>query len=186
MISYNDLYELLRKEKYTELLQPLPKSFIGEISEYLNDKKSESSKEEDLFADSAAKSKKQLENSISIFKELIRLRKKKILSLVFVATETGMMKRDYENMLSFEKETFDKLIKALEEGEKELAKNLNAKKEIEKAANKLLLFNQNVEQFIDLNGNPIGPFTLGQMANLDSEVSSILVSSGKARFIDEE
>ncbi|MDP3881482.1 MAG: hypothetical protein Q8Q31_01245 [Nanoarchaeota archaeon] len=186
MLSYNDLYELLRKEKYAELLQPLPKNFIQEVSEYLNDKKFQSSKEEDLFADSVARSKKQLENSISIFKELMRLRKKKILNLVFVATETGMMKRDYENMLAFEKDTFDKLVRALEEGDKELARNMNSKKESEKHTNKLILFNQNVDLFMDLNGNSIGPFTAGQIANLDLEVSTILVSSGKARFVDED
>jgi len=185
-MNYNDLYELLRKEKYAELLQPLPKDFISEVSEYLNDKKFESSKEEDLFTDSVARAKKQLENSVSIFKEIIRLRKRKILNLVFVATETGMMKRDYENMLTFERDTFDKLVKALEDGDKELTKNLNAKKESEKNINKLILFNQNVDQFVDLGGNNVGPFTAGQIANLDLEVSNILVTSGKARFVDED
>jgi DNA replication initiation complex subunit (GINS family) len=186
MISYSDLYELLRKEKYTEILQPLPKNFLTEFSEYLNDKKFQSSQEDDLFADSIAKSKKQLENSISIFKELARLRKKKILNLAFIATETGMMKRDYENMLTFEKETFDKLVKSLEENDKELTKSMNTKKEDEKSVNKLILFSQNVEQFIDLNGNAFGPFTAGQIANLDLEVSNILVASGKARLVDED
>ncbi|MEK6893300.1 MAG: hypothetical protein AABX07_03790 [Nanoarchaeota archaeon] len=183
MISYNDIYELLRKEKYSELLQPLPKSFIAEISEYLSDKKQQSLKEEDLFADSALKSKKQLENSISIFKELIRVRKKKLLNLIFVATETGMMKRDYENMLSFEKEMFDKLVKVFEDGDKEMASSMNGKKE--KEENKMILFSQEVEQFVDMSGNLVGPFTAGQLANLDKEVSGILVSSGKAKFVDE-
>lgn len=186
MLNYNDLYDLLRKEKYSEILQPLPKNFIAEISEYLSDKKDQSSKEEDLFADSVAKSKKQLENSVSIFKELIRLRKKKLLSLIFVATETGLMKRDYENLLPIEKEMFDKLVKVFEEGAKELAKSLNVKKEKDKEENKLILFNQKVEQFVDLTGNVVGPFTAGQLANLNSEISNILVTGGKARFVDEE
>ena len=93
---YNDLYELLRKEKYSENLQQLPKNFILEVSVFLNGLKSDSTKEDDLFTDSALKSKKQLENSIAIFKEMILRRKKKLLNLVFVAAETGIMKRDYE------------------------------------------------------------------------------------------
>jgi len=36
-----------------------------------------------------------------------------------------------------------------------------------------------------LTGNAIGPFTSGELANLDAEVSKILVSGGKANFVDE-
>ena len=67
MISYSDLYEILRKEKYSEALQQLPKNFIEDICEYIDDKKDESSKDDGLFLDNIVKSKKQLENSISIF-----------------------------------------------------------------------------------------------------------------------
>ena len=58
---------------------------------------------------------------MAIFKELVLRRKKKLLNLVFVAAETGIMKRDYENMLQFEKEIFDRLIKAFEEGDRFMA-----------------------------------------------------------------
>ena len=78
----------------------MPKGFIEDYFEYLTDKKAESAKEDDVFQDNIIKSKKQFENSIALFKELMRLRKKKILSLIFIATKTGMMKRDYDNMLN--------------------------------------------------------------------------------------
>ncbi len=187
MLSYNDLYEILRKEKYSESLQLLSKSFIAELAEYLNERKDESVKENDLFADSVAKSKKQLENSIAIFKELILRRKKKLLNLVFVAAETGIMKRDYENMLGFEKEVFDRLVKAFEDGDRELSKMMNGKKEGQgtNESKKMVLFNQKVEQFVDMSGNIIGPFNSGELANLDSQVSEILVTGGKASFVDE-
>lgn len=187
MLSYNDLYELLRKEKYSEVLQVLPKNFVSEVSEYLNDRRDQSLKEDDLFADNVIKSKKQLENSIALFRELMRIRKKKILNLVFVATETGMMKRDYENMLSSEKEVFDSLVKAFEEGDKQIARTLHnkgAKREID--TKKMIIFNQTVEQFVDMTGKAVGPFNSGDLVNLDSQVSGILVSSGKADFVDEE
>ncbi|MDO8460374.1 MAG: hypothetical protein Q7S74_04650 [Nanoarchaeota archaeon] len=185
MIGYNDLYELLRKEKYSEPLQQLPKKFIEDFSEYINDKSSAIGNDNNLFADAATKSKKQLENAIAIFKELMSRRKKKILGLVFLATETGIMKRDYENMLSLEKEVFDKLVKAFEEGDKEFSKALNGKKEKENP-NKMILFIQNVEQFIDHTGSALGPFKSGEMANISLDVASILVSGGKASFIDED
>lgn len=186
MLSYNDVYEILRKEKFSEVLQTLPKNFIAEFSEYIGDKKEQSFQGDSLFADSVAKSKKQLENSVAIFKELMLRRKKKLLNLVFVAAETGIMKRDYENMLPFEKDVFDRFVKAFEDGEKELSKMLNGNKTKEVESNRMVIFTQNVDQFVDMSGGLLGPFNSGQLANLDRQVSELFVSSGKARFVDEE
>jgi len=184
MISYNDLYEILRKEKYAEAMQLLPKGFVEDVSIFLGEMRVEN-KEEDLFQDNVLKSKKQLENSIGIFKELMRIRKKKLLSLVFVATETGIMKRDYENMLAVERELFDKMVKAFEEGDKEVAKLMSGKKDkVEK--NRMILFNQNVEQFVGMKGEVVGPFASGALANLDMEIANLFVSGGKASYVDAE
>jgi len=186
MISYNDVYELLRKEKYSEVLQSLPKNFIDDFNEYIQDKKEQSVQEDNLFVDSVAKNKKQLENSVALFKELMLRRKKKILALVFVAAETGIMKRDYENMLGFERDIFDKLVRAFDEGEKELNRLLNGTKKGEKELNRMIIFTENVEQFVDMTGGIVGPYSSGQLANLDARVSELFVSSGKAKFVDEE
>jgi DNA-binding ferritin-like protein len=185
MISYNDVYELLRKEKYAEALQPLAKEFVNEFSDYVNDKIVESNKEDDLFQENVMKSKKQLENSIAMFKELMRLRKKKLLNLVFVATETGIMKRDYENMLNHERDLFDKLVKAFEEGDKEIASVMSGRKAKLEDKSRMIMFNSDVEQFVDSEGKFLGPFTSGELVNLDQQVASLFVQSGKANFVDE-
>jgi DNA replication initiation complex subunit (GINS family) len=186
MINYNDLYELIRKEKFAETLQALPKGFLNDFSLFLSERKNQPM-DTDLFTDTALKSKKQFENSVSLFRELILRRKKKLLNLVFVAAETGIMKRDSENMLPFEKEIFEKLVKAFEDGDKELSKLLQGSNSspVEESL-KMILFNQDVEQFVDMSGNLVGPFSTGQLANLDSGISNILVSSGKASFVDAE
>lgn len=184
MLNYNDLYEILRKEKYSESLMPLSKDFMIDFSEFLNEQKMQSSKESDLFADNIIKSKKQLENSLAIFKELILRRKKKILNLVFVATETGIMKKDYENMLYFEKEIFDKVVAAFETGDKEISNSLNGRKDENIPLNKMVILIQNVEQFVDTSGNIIGPYGTGELINLNAEIAEILVSSGKATFAE--
>lgn len=185
MISYNDVYEILRKEKYSEALQLLPKDFINDFSGYVNDKIAESSKEDDLFHENVLKSKKQLENSISMFKELMRLRKKKLLNLVFVGTETGIMKRDYENMLNHERDIFDKLVRAFEEGDKEIAGVLNGRRAKAEDKNRMIMFNSDVAQFVDANGKFLGPFASGELVNLDTQVASLFVQSGKASYVDE-
>ena len=114
-------------------------------------------------------------------------RKKKLLNLVFVASETGIMKRDYEYMMPFERKIFDILTKTFEEGDRELARLLHGDKQLGKAEQKqnMVIFIQNTEQFVDMSGNVVGPFNVGELAHLDFEVSSLLVSSGKARYVDE-
>ena len=64
MITYNELYDALRKERYSEQLQPIPKNFIKEVSAYLNDKKEIANKKSDDFSDTIMKTKKQFENSL--------------------------------------------------------------------------------------------------------------------------
>ena len=186
MLIYNDLYELLRKEKYSEALQQIDKNFLVDFVDYLKKRREEASADSDLFSNSVSENKKQLENSISIFKGIIMRRKKKLLNLVFVAAETGIMKRDYENMFDFEKKIFDNLVKAFEEGDKELSSTLNGKKNGEEEKNKMIIFNENIEQFVDMNGKIIGPFGKGELANLDAKICEVLISGGKASFVDED
>ena len=59
MISYNELYEILRKEKFSDSLQLLPKGFLDDVSLYISEKK-EQSDSEDMFSESGLKMKKQL------------------------------------------------------------------------------------------------------------------------------
>ena len=80
MITYNDIYEASRKERFSESLQPLPKTFVNEVSDYFRDKKEIASKDDEGFSDVIMKTKKQLENARIIFKELMRIRRKKLLN----------------------------------------------------------------------------------------------------------
>jgi DNA replication initiation complex subunit (GINS family) len=180
MITYNDIYEASRKERYSDQLQPLPKNFITEVSDYLKEKKEIASKDNDVFSDVIIKTKKQLENAITLFKELILRRKKKILNLVLIAAETGISKQDFDNMLAFEKLLFDDLMKAIDISEKKLGDLLNGEKDEKK--NELIVFKENVEEFMGLNGEKMGPFEKAQIANLPREIVKILIDSGKAEI----
>ena len=184
MITYNDIYEASRKERYSEQLQPLPKNFIQEVSDYLKDKKEIASKEDDAFSDVILKTKKQLENAITLFKELMLRRRKKILSLVLVAAEIGISKQDFENMLPVEKELFEELMKGIDITDKKINEILSGKKE-QDLKNKLISFIEGVEGFVGLDGEKMGPFEKGQLANLPKEIANILVADGKAEVIEE-
>ena len=193
MITYNDIYEALRKERYSEQLQPLPKKFVQEVAEYIKEKK-KVSKQSDieesdkaLFSDEEAKIKKQLENATAIFNELMLLRKKKLLGLVFLASETGISKRDFENMLDFEKELFDNLISSVQDSEKKLASEINNShsvgdenlyKEL-----RLILFLEDVDELIGMDGEALGPFKKDEIVNLPKHVADILIDDRKAEVV---
>ena len=184
MITYNDLYEALRKERYNEPLQVLPKDFIIEVSEYFKDKKEFSDKEEGIFSDITIKSKKKLENAIAIFREILLRRRKKILNLAFVASETGISKKDFENLLDFEKELFEEIAKSLEKADKNLAEMMKGEKKEQK--HRLVRFLENVSEFLDLDGNTIGPFEKGEIANIEKEIIDILSKDKRVEVIDED
>ncbi len=188
MITYNDIYECLRKEKYSEQLQVLPKKFISEISSYIFEKKKLSAQEGEMFSEETIKIKKQIENAMSIFDELMMIRKKKLLGLVFVASETGINKKDFENMLDFEKELFDEMIVLMKGAEKKLNSQFN-NKIIEQPVNellKLVLFLDKVEEFVGLNGEDLGPFHKGDIANIPAQIADILISDKKVEIVSED
>lgn len=184
MIAYNDLYEALRKERYSDDLQLLSKSFMSEVSEYLSEKKKFSDKDDDMFSDVVLKSKKKLENAMAIFKELLLRRRKKILNLAFVASETGISKKDFDNLLGFEKELFEDIVKSLEKADKNMGSSMTVGSKAESNFT-LVRFIDKVEEFVNLDGETTGPFEKGEVANLNKEVAQILVQDKKIEVLEE-
>ena len=184
MITYNEIYEAARKERYSEQLQKLPKRFVDDVADYLKSKKEMSMKEDDLFSDVIIKTKKQLENAITLFKELMLRRRKKILNLVLIAAETGISKQDFDNMMEFEKELFEDLMRCIDVSDKKLNNSLNGGPEVIHK-NEMVLFLDDVEEFVGIDGEKMGPYTKGQIGNLPKEITKILVDSHKAELIQE-
>ncbi|MFH1801699.1 MAG: hypothetical protein ABH804_02620 [archaeon] len=183
MITYNDIYESARKERYSEQLQNLSKNFVIDVADYLRDKKQVAEKSDDVFSDVIIKTKKQLENAITLFKELMLRRRKKILNLVLIAAETGISKQDFDNMLQFEKELFEELMKCIDFSDKKLSEILNGKSESE-SKNELVVFLDDVEEFVDVEGKKTGPFQKGQVANISKEIAEILIEDKKVEVVE--
>ena len=184
MITYNDLYESAKQERYSEQLQPLSKNFIIDVSKYLKEKKQFTLKESEEFSGVINKTKKQLENAVTFFKELIVRRRKKILNLVLIAAETGISKRDFENMLDFEKELFEELMKCMDFSDKKLNKLLNNKLE-NIQNNEMVIFKEDVEGFVGLDAENMGPFEKGQIVNIPKQIAEILAEGGKVEKVYE-
>lgn len=187
MITYSDLYEALRKEKYNEKLQKLPKNFFVQLGAYLREKKVIANKEDEdsIFNEEIAKTKKQLENAKSIVKELLTIRERKILGLALIAAKTGIDSHDAENVLSHEKELLAMVTKKIEEDGKKLNSVLQGIEE-KNLKNQLIRFTQDTPEFLDPDLNHLGPFKKGDIANLPKEIVTILTENGQADIIETE
>ena len=188
MITYQEIYDILRKEKYNEALQPLQKNFLKEAGEYLEDKKKTLEKEDKsngLFSDTIRMTRKQMDNSIAIIRELITIREKKILTLALTASITGIGKRDAENLLGHEEALFNTVVNQLEQCQKEIARKLEGEEEEKEQKNMLIRFKENVPAFFDENGSELGPFKQDEIANLSKQIASILISDAKATMVEE-
>lgn len=182
MLTFTDIYEAMRKEKYSENLQILPKKFLVEVNEYFNNKKEFLNKEDDLFSDMAIKNKKKLDNAVSSFRDLLRIRKKKILNLAFVASQVGISKKDFENLMPFEKELFEELVKALEKAEVNQNADMNGAASNERK-HRLVRFLEDVPEFLGFDGSEVGPFSKGEVANIESEIVEILSKDNRIEVI---
>jgi len=186
MISYPELYELLRKEKYNEQLGKLPKAFFREVAAYFEEKRKIANKSSELFEETIAKTKKQLENAITIIKEIVTRRQKKIINMALIAAKTGISKRDSENMLENERELFEEIIKRLEKEEARLEDVISGQHQEKDLKNSLLRFTQDTGEFLGPDEKKLGPFRQGDIANLPKKVAEILINAGKAQIVEEE
>ena len=120
MITYQEIYDLLRKEKYSDSLVKLPSNLFNEVGLYLKEKKTLVEKKDNLFSETIKSTRKQLDNAISIIKELISIREKKVLNLAFMAAMTGINKKDTTNLLKHEEDLFETVTKKLEQNQEKI------------------------------------------------------------------
>jgi DNA replication initiation complex subunit (GINS family) len=188
MITYQEIYDLLRKEKYSESLQKLPDNLMRDVAAYVEEKKQIIDKQQNnLFSDTIRMTRKQLDNALAILKEIFAIRHKKVLNLAFTAAQTGVSKRDSENLLENEKKLFEITTKQIEDNQKQIIQEMNGVDEEKKEfKNSFIRFKQEVPAFTSSEGTELGPFNPGEVANLDKEIAKILIEDGKAVEIDVE
>jgi hypothetical protein len=85
-------------------------------------------------------------------------------------------------MLHFEKDMFEDLMKVVDNSDRKLDLSLSGGEERKK--NELLMFSEDVEELVDLEGNKLGPFSKGEMVNIPKEIAKILIEDGKAESVE--
>lgn len=116
-ITYETLFDLLRREKNRSELQPLDQTFYVDVISYLREKTASLEGKDSsspLFSHAEKeKIKIQLKNVKKIIVELYELREKKILALAMTQVRTGSKLIDKSSMLLYEHRLFDDAVNLL-------------------------------------------------------------------------
>ncbi len=176
ILTFETLYNILRKEKTIVELQELEKSFYQDINNYQKDK------EKVLETQPSPIIKKQLENTRRVIEELYEKREKKLIQLAISNLKTK--EPNIENILPEELELYQKILKILKETKRQILKTENIEKNIEKKSDLLTIrLKQPIPKFVDTNLKAYGPFEEEYMASVPRKIAEILIKNQKAEEI---
>ena len=197
MITYETLYELLRTEKYKKELQTLSNTFLQDVIEYLQEKENiiqSQEKQDSLFASEINKTKRQLENTKRILKELYERRERKIIDLALLSSRSKEP-QEISSMLPQEHEHFQNILTNLDIARNNILFSILSKKlpsikpktiKTENKQNKTIRFVKPVPKFLDTELNILGPFEKEDIASLPSKIANLLITKQRAEEINED
>ena len=200
-MTFEALYEILRKEKYSTELQALDPNFYKTVINYIKEKnkilKSQLKKDSIFAQTETAKTKKQIENTLKLLKEIYEKRESKIIQLALMSSRANAGK-EVPTLLPEEKDLYNFILnnlnlfrnnvlnnvlasKPIEQAKKEKPKEL--KNDTNKENTKLIRFLQPVPKFVGEDLEIYGPFDKEDVGNLPIKVASLLIKKQRAEEV---
>lgn len=198
-ITYETLFELMRREKLREDLQELPTSFFDDVREYLLEKQKifdETKHKTDLFSSQEReKTMSQIKNIHRIVRELYERREFKVVMTALNKSRTGSSIINTSNMLKEEVLLFERLVSELSIFRVGLLENVLAlqrpsliqyelkqpeEPEPKKPELKKVKMLEDVPKFIGPELESYGPFQQEQVKDLPPDIAQLLIGKGSA------
>ncbi len=200
VLTYETLYELLRREKSRDELQQLDEQYFRDTLTYLKEKQQaydDNLVKNDIFSQSERdKLQIQLANIKKIIRDLYDIRERKIINMAINHTRTNAQIADTAHLIIQEKALYDSIVTALAHHrtsillkllEQRMPDIMPIEKEIEEpiqeTTTKKVKFTEKVDQFVDEELETYGPYEAEQEAELPPDLANILISQGKAAGI---
>ncbi|HII16602.1 TPA: DNA replication complex GINS family protein [Candidatus Woesearchaeota archaeon] len=203
VITYETLFEILRREKDREALQQLPEGFYKDVVGYLHEKQEALHKSEEPGA--KARLEKELSNIKHIVKDIYERRENKLVRLALDFSRIGSRLADQENILKEEQWVFGLLASTLGGARKDILMQVLAgnvpkelsvrpeqrfgterKKQLDAARETILIrFLHAVPRFLGKELEEYGPFEEEDVASLPYEIAKVLLAKGRAEEISE-
>jgi len=181
---YEELFEAWKKEKENAELQALPRDFYGNLVNYMK-KIREESRMLDKKTTRARLMYREIENIKKLIKELIKLRREKILRKIMTGK---IVPEDY---LTMEEKGLHHGFLSLAESYQGFSKNILRGQTMqverkEKAKKVFVRFVQEIPAIIGSDLNMYGPYRAEDIATLPSENARILIKQGVAIEVEAE
>lgn len=208
-LTYETLFELLRREKNRAELQPLEPSFYKDFISYLKTKKQLLQEKQSQLSqgDDIAKLSLQIDNINKLMKELYERREKKVVNLAILNTKSGP-ELSKDGMLEFEAKLYNNLVLLLSkyrkgillnllsqnlpkiEDDEQLVKtiqtNISNQPKPETKEALLVRFLSSIPKFVGEELETYGPFETDQITTLPAKIAKILIDRKKAEEIHED
>jgi len=192
IITYETLYEILRREKTRQELQILEKTFFQDIQKYLYEKTNilQTQKEKSsIFSRETEKTSKQIDNVKRILKEIYERREAKIIQMAIYASRTNanieltaLLPEElefYNTILNQLKNSRDLILNSLMNNQKPEPKSIKR----DNNGLKPVRFTSYIPSFVDSNLNTYGPYEPEDIASLPKRISNLLIEQEKAKAL---
>jgi DNA replication factor GINS len=159
-ITYELIRKIQREEQASTKLTKLPENFFEAVAQYI-EKKLQTEKKSTL----------EIKNIQMLVEDIFNRRERKILNLAIIGARTNIPP---ENLLEEEKIFYEQLVNTIKKRrEEKLEKILKGEK---KEFATLVVFKEDVPQFLGADEKMYGPFKKGDIARLPEENVKILLS----------
>jgi len=189
-VTYETLFELLRRERNREEIQELSDNFFSDVVEYINSKKQIMT--DSSMADQKQKIETQLKNIQKILKELYEKRERKIISMAINKSRTGSDIFDTDRLLSQELTFYNEILKVCNNSRKEILDNILSNKvpeqktaPVQRKDNTTVRFKHPIPKFIGKELETYGPFDTDDIASLPSPIADVLIKKNRAEEISD-
>ena len=198
IITYDTLYEILRREKFRNELQLLDADFFDNVLNYLNEKSVilDSQKNRDsIFSSEYKKTERTIQNTKKLLNELYEKRESKIANLALLSSRTSLPEEDLLAMLPEERRLYDELLttlnifrkgiilKLLSDEKPDINQQKDIKSDIIENKKSLVRFLHAVPKFVGVDMNIYGPYDNHDIANLPSNIANVLISKERAEEV---
>ena len=202
IITYETLYDILRREKNRAELQELSETYLQDLINYLQKKKeileSQEKKKSIFTSIETQKTRKQIESIQKIIKELYERRESKIIQLAIMSSRTNIDTEEKSVMLAEEQEFYNELIQKLNYYRENILYQLSngdppkikvAKpKDLKKPEKpmktaKTIKFLVDIPKFIGTDLETYGPYLGEETQDIPNEIADLLIKQQKAEEI---
>lgn len=187
VITYETLYEAVRKEKTKEELQKLEPTFYNDVLEYLKDKQEMHDRTitQEGFGNSEI-TQTQITNIRKLVKEMYYMRERKIINMAINKSRTGTNIIDTASLLPEEKKIYESIITVLNQNRQGILnkiQNMRQPNSIQEKKSKKIKFLEKVESLVDDELQLYGPYEIGDETELPTSVANVVIKQGKAEEI---